>query len=474
MNDVELSNEETEKVLQFQELTGIDDINVARDILSRHHWNLEIAFQEREKLNEGVPSLFSTQETRAPAVLNDRFLQHIFISNNRNNNSPSSGGIFGLFSYVINSLINWCYSTLSSFIQTLLSAFTERERIITNPLDDVLKFIQDYNTKYPVHPVFYQGTYAQALNDAKRELKFLLIYLHSESSSPTVMSGQQRITETINFCRNTLSNEDVISYINRHMLFWGCDISSPEGYRVSHSFNARTGHYPLSVIIALRDNKMTIMGRLEGDCTAEEFLVRMRRVVTDNERWLNAARHERLERSFTQTLRAQQDVAYQESLKADREKERKRQEEREEKQRIEKEIQEALATEERCRDLKERVKLELVHLVPSEPADNDPDAINIVFKLPNGMRISRRFLKNNSLNDIHNFIFCHPDAPDNFVLSQNFPKRILECGKVSMEDRTGYESTSEIIETLTSINTLSISDTGLQNREVLFVSDLDA
>lgn len=33
MNDVELSNEETEKVLQFQELTGLDDINVCRDIL---------------------------------------------------------------------------------------------------------------------------------------------------------------------------------------------------------------------------------------------------------------------------------------------------------------------------------------------------------------------------------------------------------------------------------------------------------
>ena len=329
---------------------------------------MEIAFQEREKLNEGVPSLFSTQETRAPAVLN--------------------------------------YSTLSSFIQTLLSAFTERERIVTNPLDDVLKFIQDYNTKYPVHPVFYQGTYAQALNDAKRELKFLLIYLHSESSSPAVMSGQQRITETINFCRNTLSNEDVISYINRHMLFWGCDIASPEGYRVSHSFNARSGHYPFMVIIALRDNKMTIMGRLEGDCTAEEFLVRMRRVVTDNERWLNAARHERLERSFNQTLRAQQDVAYEESLKADREKERRRQEEREEQQRIENEIKEAEATEERCRDLKERVKLELVHLVPSEPADNDADAISIVFKLPNGMRITRRFLKNNSLNvSIESVIF---------------------------------------------------------------------
>lgn len=131
MDDDVLTNEQTELILQFQELTGIEDINVCRDVLIRHHWNIEIAFQERERMNEGVPSLFaSTQETRAPAVLNDRFLQHIFVSN-RNNNGPGTppgGGVFGLFSYVVNSIFNWCYSTLSSFVQTLLSVFTERER----------------------------------------------------------------------------------------------------------------------------------------------------------------------------------------------------------------------------------------------------------------------------------------------------------------------------------------------------------
>lgn len=167
---------------------------------------------------------------------------------------------------------------------------------------------------------------------------------------------------------------------------------------MSHSFAARAGHYPLLVMIALRDNKMTVMGRMEGDCSAEEFLVRMRRVVNDNERWLNAARAERLERSFNQSLRAQQDVAYEESLKADREKERKKQKEREEQQKIEKEIQEAQATETRRMELKERLKQELVHQVPREPSDGELDAINIVFKLPNGLRITRRFLKSHSLN----------------------------------------------------------------------------
>lgn len=268
--------------------------------------------------------------------------------------------------------------------------------VVTDPLGDVLKFIREYNVKYPSHPVFYQGTYAQALNDAKRELKFLLIYLHSETSSPQIQSGQQRITETTNFCRNTLSNRDVIDYINRNMLFWACEVSSPEGYRVSHSINARS--YPTLVIIALRDNKMTIMGRMEGDCTPEELLTRMRRVVSDNERWLNAARHERLERNLTQTLRAQQDVAYEESLKADQEKERKRQIERENQERIEKEIQAEQSAAERRLELKDRLKMELVHQVPSEPAETDEKAVSIVFKLPNGMRITRRFLKTNSLN----------------------------------------------------------------------------
>lgn len=264
---------------------------------------------------------------------------------------------------------------------------------MTDPLGDVLKFIQDYNSKFPSHPVFYQGTYAQALNDAKRELKFLAVYLHSETSSPQVQAG---VTETTSFCRNTLSNADVIEYVNRNMLLWGCDVTSPEGYRVSHSINARS--YPLMVIIALRDNKMTVMGRMEGDCTPEELLIRMRRVVGDNERWLNAARHDRLERNMTQTIRAQQDVAYEQSLKADQEKEKKRQAEREKQQQLEREIQAEHEAEERRLDLKERLRTELVHQVPSEPAEEAANAISIVFKLPNGMRITRRFLKMDSLN----------------------------------------------------------------------------
>jgi FAS-associated factor 2 len=124
------TNDQMDKILQFQELTGIEDINIVRDILIRHQWNLEIAFQEQERMNEGEPSLYvSTVDQRAPTVINDRFLQHIFVSNRSNNNNGDAGsGMFGLFSYVVNSILNWCLSTASAFIQTLFSVFTERER----------------------------------------------------------------------------------------------------------------------------------------------------------------------------------------------------------------------------------------------------------------------------------------------------------------------------------------------------------
>lgn len=62
---------------------------------------------------------------------------------------------------------------------------------VTDPVGDVLSFIRLYEEKYGLgHPVFYQGTYSQALNDAKQELRFLLVYLHCEEHQ-----------DTTNFCR---------------------------------------------------------------------------------------------------------------------------------------------------------------------------------------------------------------------------------------------------------------------------------
>lgn len=115
-------------------------------------------------------------------------------------------------------------------------------------------------------------------------MKFLIVYLHKDG-------GGIHNNDVTQFCRETLADQHVIEYINRSMLFWACDVTTPEGYRVSHSINTRC--YPIMVMIGLRANKMIIMGRMEGYCTADELIRRMQTVVDDNEVWLSQARADR-------------------------------------------------------------------------------------------------------------------------------------------------------------------------------------
>lgn len=224
-----LSESQMEMVLQFQDFTGIDDMTVCRDVLTRHQWQLEVAIQEQLNIREGRPSVYAT-ESRPPTVINDRFMQHIFTSADTTahgegrageDGGAGAGGSFNIFG-LVRYIFRMCYNALTSNLMLLLNMFrgTTPDRIVTDPLGDVLNFISAYNEKYAQHPVFYQGTYSQALNDAKRELRFLLVYLHSE---------QRNAVQAASLCRNALSSPDVIEYINRNMLLWACDVSSPEG-----------------------------------------------------------------------------------------------------------------------------------------------------------------------------------------------------------------------------------------------------
>lgn len=56
-------------------------------------------------------------------------------------------------------------------------------QVSSDPVEDVVNFIRSYEERYGnIHPVFYQGSYSQALSDAKQELRFLLVYLHKDEA----------------------------------------------------------------------------------------------------------------------------------------------------------------------------------------------------------------------------------------------------------------------------------------------------
>lgn len=123
-NDDAISPGEQEKVLQFQDITGIEDVNRAKDLLIRHGWDVEVAFQEEMNLREGRPSMYAT-ETRPPAVINDRFLQQIFTTVAP---VPVPHGFGGLFGYVVNLVFKFCYSTFTSVLGAILDIFRGPER----------------------------------------------------------------------------------------------------------------------------------------------------------------------------------------------------------------------------------------------------------------------------------------------------------------------------------------------------------
>ncbi|XP_060579347.1 FAS-associated factor 2-like isoform X2 [Ruditapes philippinarum] len=436
----DLTPDQTEKLIQFQDLTGIEEIDRCRQTLERHNWDIEVAVQDTFNEQEGRQSVFNEppEEPRTPPMNLEPTDQRIFTVQ-----AQQPQGIVQWGYYIITLPFRFVYTTLLDIIRFAFQILRpDPRRNVTDPVGDVVRFLQTYNEKYGEnHPVFYQGSYSQALNDAKTELRFLLVYLHG-------MDHQ----DSDRFCRNTLGNEDVVNFINTSMLFWACDTNSPEGYRVSQALRENT--YPFLALIVLRQNKMTVVARIEGPIEGEELIHRLRAIMGENEASLVAARADRDERSFNQSLRQQQDEAYLESLRQDQEKERKKREERELIEAEEAKQRQKIEAHKQMLQERENRKEELKNEIPPEPENGHAESVRVVLKLPNGTRIERRFLKSQSLKYLYYFTFCHEDCPDDFHIVTNFPRKTLPC-----------EPTIEYPEPIT------FEEAGLGKNEMLFVQD---
>ncbi|ROT70811.1 putative FAS-associated factor 2-like [Penaeus vannamei] len=391
-----LSPFHTEKIVQFQEVTGTEDLGEARSQLENHGWDLEAAVQTHLALGDNRAPTPPIPAQNGRNDHNDT--EDGADSGERESTSGSllpawpRGSIFSWGYYLLTLPFRITLSSLSSLFLFVYRIVYPYPRRLTDPLGDVLQFIGQYEAEYgQQHPAFFQGSYSQALSHAKSELKFLLVYLHCADHQDTPA-----------FCRTTLSDPALVEYVNNTMVFWGCSVTTAEGYRVSQAL--RENAYPFLALIVLRDNRMTVVGRLEGPCTPTKLTEQLQLIVRDNEAYLVVARAERQERELTAALRLQQDEDYQESLQ--------------------------------------------------EGAEG---TVHIVVKLPHGARLERRFLKTDSLEALYYYIFCHPDSPDRFQVTTNFPRQVVPCEPSEANP-----------------NPPTFEEFRLPPRSMLFVSDLDA
>lgn len=83
-----------------------------------------------------------------------------------------------------------------------------------------------------------------------------------------------------------------MTYVNTNFFFWSCSLRTGEGDRVAQMY--KPNHYPFLAVVVLKDNRMTIVSRMEGFCDANTLIQRLNAVVAEYEINLIQARADRL------------------------------------------------------------------------------------------------------------------------------------------------------------------------------------
>lgn len=288
------------------------------------------------------------------------------------------------------------------------------------PKDTAARFKREFDEEYGENSLtWFDGGHAQALDTAKKEIKFLLMIL---------MSPEHDDTEA--FIKGTLLSQEVVNFINdpaNNIVLWGGNVMDSEAYQVALEYNCTK--FPCSVLACLTpkegSTRMGIIKRVSGPLPPARYLASLTSAMDKYKSDLEGARAERVANDFARNLRAEQDAAYERSLATDRERARQR-----------KEAEEAAAAEER-RARQEAEAAELLEqnrqqwrkwratTVLPEPDASVKDSVRLALNMPDefgGGRVVRRFNKETSLEELYAFVDCYPLIKDSIALDADDEK----------------------------------------------------
>ena len=260
----------------------------------------------------------------------------------------------------------------------------------------------------------------------------MFVYLHSQQHSDTTF-----------FCTETLCAPAVLGLLRTNYVVYGADIWSKAGYDLTVKLGAEAYPY-VAIVFPGRDASTALKGfpvsTLNGYCDASTMAANLTRFATSHEiesLWAGAAREVRRRQEVLQEqqLRTEQEQAYQESLRADIERENRLEAERQQKK-AEEEAK-RLEKEERRRKKEERKQEALCMrevrraAVTPEPPAGSKEATMIAIRLPQGRKAVRRFLVTDTLASAFGFADKEMGelAPLNFALCTNVPRRTFTWDK---------------------------------------------
>lgn len=274
------------------------------------------------------------------------------------------------------------------------------------PRDTAARFKREFEEEYGPETglPFVETGFAQALDAAKKELKFLLLVL---------MSPEHDDTES--FTRDTLLSAEVKAFISdpsNNIILWGGNVLDSEAYQVSQEYNATK--FPFSCLVCLTpkegSTRMSIVKRLVGPVPSSTYLAEIRTAINKYSPDLIVARAERSMQESARNVRAEQDSAYERSLARDRERARQKKEAEEAVRDVEKRALEDAAAAERKIQQKEQWRRWRSTKITPEPDTGVKDVVRLALKMPeesSAGRIVRRFAASTTVEELYAFVECY-------------------------------------------------------------------
>lgn len=270
------------------------------------------------------------------------------------------------------------------------------------PRDSAARIKREFEEEYGGNTLpFYEGGYAQALDLAKKDLKFLLILLISPEHD-----------DTSSFIRDTLITPEVQSFVNNpanEIILWAGDVRDSEGYQVATAL--RCNKFPFTGLIAhtpqQSSTSMSVLTRLTGPMPAASYVAKLQSAITAHSEQLATVRATRSAQNFERTLREEQDSAYERSLAQDRERARlKREAEAAAAEQEKRQLEQAAAAAHLAEKRKQWRQWRAKSVLP-EPSSASKDVVRIALKMPEAARIMRIFPADAGIEELYAFVDCY-------------------------------------------------------------------
>jgi len=325
--------------------------------------------------------------------------------------------------------------------------------------------VEHVEAHYPVHPGFFRGPLAQALEAGRAVDKMLLLYISpapsplSSSSSSSSSSSPTFHPEADAFLRDVLCSEYVAELIRENFVSWVGVYNTAETAQMCRMLNIRGGP-TICVLRALTSGpqrgKLALLFRCQQVAPAD-LALRLIETMERKEQEQLATSLQEAEQQSARRLVQEQDAEYAAALEADRkrreneeEEERKAAEEQrrrmEEEQRMKQEEEARLMVEEEERQRRERLREAKKALVPEEP-EAGPGVCSVRLRFPDGSSEQRRFAFEQPLQTIFDFVECHelknaqgeiidsplPNGARAFRLVTSYPRKSLEDPSLTLQ-----------------------------------------